>query len=98
MTRVIATAVLLGGLATSLAGQAPPSTNNRLRLQPGSTIDRYIVVLKRDAAGPVGKLSHANEVAQAIAASHGVQPRAVFSHVLNGFSVTAPAAMARVLS
>jgi subtilisin family serine protease len=66
----------------------PPRRHSaeKLRQQTGNTTDRYIVVMRDDAAGPRGSGSRAHEITQALAAAHGVNSvDRVLSRALNAF-------------
>jgi subtilisin family serine protease len=66
----------------------PPRRQNAevLRRQPGNASDRYIVVMRDSAAGRPGASSRARQVANALAATHGLRRvDRVLSRALNGF-------------
>jgi len=86
---VIASVPVLGqNPASQGQNDLPPRRQHadKLRKQPGNASDRYIVVMRDDAAGPRGNSSRAHQVSNALAATHGLQRvDRVLSRALNGF-------------
>lgn len=59
----------------------------KLHKRANAIPNRYIVVLKDEAAGPRGEDSLASQVGNSLAATYGGNVEHVYTHVLNGYSV-----------
>ena len=92
----VAFVTLALAFAAGQSGSSQVPAGNRLRLQPGNAIDRYIVVLQD--AGPTGPASRAPQIAREIAAAYRAQPQHVYTSVLNGFSAAMPRGVAEAVS
>lgn len=94
------TALLLAMFSTLPAHtQGSPQENSaKFRKVQGAIPNQYIVVLNESAAGPIGKLSKANKMANDLVALHGGNLMYVYTHVLNGFAIQISEAAAIALS
>jgi subtilisin family serine protease len=90
-------ALLIGAIAIVPATKAQILTD-KFRNSVNAVPDRYIVVLKDSAAGPIGEYSLASTVAANLTAIHGGAVDHVYQNSLLGFSVRMPAAAALLLS
>jgi subtilisin family serine protease len=92
-TMILLTAA--GVLAIPAAAQQPPP---KFRPLPNGVPDRYVVVLTSAAAGPLGSLSRAPQIARDLSAVYAGRLRLTYHHALHGFVVELPEGAARALS
>ena len=85
-------------VALAEATAQDPVPQVKLRRHPNRIPNRYIVVLKDEAAGPRGESSQAGEVGAALTQAYGGSIERVFKHALNGFSARISEAEAIALS
>lgn len=102
MRRMIARIAMTAALLAVISGLAAPGLGQqslpKFRQIADGVPDRYVVVFTDSAAGPLGSMSRAPQLARDLTALHGGRLRLTFHHALNGFVVELPEAAARSLS